>query len=282
MERKPEALLRLTDVGFTYQREDKSATALHGIDLEVPPGEFLAVIGHNGSGKSTLAKLLNALLIPTSGTVSVAGLDTKIEAHLWSVRQQVGMVFQNPDNQIVATTVEEDVAFGPENLGLPPAEIRERVEEALRLVGMEDYRHRAPHLLSGGQKQRVAIAGVIAMRPRCLVLDEPTSMLDPMGRREVMTTIQRLNRAEGMTVVLVTHFMEEAALADRVLVMEQGRRAILGTPQEVFAQGPRLTELGLDVPETVELAQTLRQAGIPIPSDVLTIDELVDCLCLFV
>ncbi|MGI6559282.1 MAG: energy-coupling factor transporter ATPase [Limnochordia bacterium] len=270
-------LIRLQDVSFAYGEGE--AMALKDIDLEIQQGEFVSIIGHNGSGKSTLAKLFNALLLPTRGDVIVGGKNTKDGDKLWAIRQQVGMVFQNPDNQIVATTVEEDVAFGPENLGLSPDEIGRRVDEALALVGMEEHRHRATHLLSGGQKQRVAIAGVIAMRPSCIILDEPTSMLDPVGRREVLETVQRLNRQEGITVVLVTHFMEEAALAERVLVMADGGLALSGPPAEIFSEGEQMRQLRLDVPQIVQLAWELRRSGIPVPREIFSINELVDYLC---
>jgi energy-coupling factor transport system ATP-binding protein len=274
-----EPLIRLQDVCYSYHTGEGETMALRDINLMIPQGEFVSIIGHNGSGKSTLAKLFNALLLPTRGDVVVGGKNTKGGENLWVVRQQVGMVFQNPDNQIVATTVEEDVAFGPENLGLSPDEIGRRVAEALALVGMEEHRHRAPYLLSGGQKQRVAIAGVIAMRPACIVLDEPTSMLDPFGRREVLETIQRLNRQEGITVVLVTHFMEEAALADRVLVMAEGKLVLSGPPAEVFSRGEQMRVLRLDVPQIVQLAWELRGSGIPVPQEIFSINELVDYLC---
>lgn len=253
--------------------------ALKGIDLHIDEGEFVAIIGHNGSGKSTLAKHLNALLLPSGGTVTVNGMDTRVEAYLWNIRQQVGMVFQNPDNQLIATTVEEDVAFGPENLGIEPRQIRQLVDEALESVGMSEFKKRAPHLLSGGQKQRVAIAGIVAMRPQTLVLDEPTAMLDPLGRREVMDTVVKLNREEGLTVVHITHFMEEAVRADRVVVMEEGAVVMQGSPREVFAQVQQLKDLRLDVPPMMELRDSLSKEGIILPSDILTVDEMVVALC---
>jgi len=237
------------------------------------------VLGRNGSGKSTLAKHVNALLTPTSGQVLVAGLDTSVPENVWEIRQKVGMVFQNPDNQLVATTVEEDVAFGPENLGIPPAEIQRRVTEALEAVGMLQYRLHPPHRLSGGQKQRVAIAGIVSMRPKCIVLDEPTAMLDPAGRREVMETIHRLNKEEGITVLHITHHMDEVIGADRVLVMDQGRIVLEGTPREVFSQGELLRELHLDVPQITDLAQRLASRGVSIPSGILTVNEMVMHLC---
>lgn len=273
-------IIRATNLSFYYKGEgEKLIRALHSINLTVKSGEFVAVLGPNGSGKSTLARHFNALLLPGEGEVWVDGYSTRDESNRWLIRQTAGMVFQNPDNQIVATTVEEDVAFGPENLGLPPAEIRRRVEEALHLVGMSSYRRHAPHLLSGGQKQRVAIAGVIAMRPKCLILDEPTAMLDPRGRREVLETVRRLNREEGITVIYITHFMEEAVFADSVLILSAGRLILQGSPAEVFLKQEWLREMGLDVPPVVELTGELRAAGINIPSDVLTVDGLVNLLC---
>jgi energy-coupling factor transport system ATP-binding protein len=253
--------------------------ALKGVSISIEQGEFVAIIGHNGSGKSTLAKHLNALLLPDQGTVTVGGLDTKANENLWKIRQQVGMVFQNPDNQLIATTVEEDVAFGPENLGIEPLKIRHLVDEALASVGMSAYKNRAPHLLSGGQKQRVAIAGVVAMRPKVVVLDEPTAMLDPLGRKEVMDTIVKLNREEGLTIVHITHFMEEAVLADRVIVMEDGLIVMDGLPREIFSQVPKLKKLRLDVPPMMELRDTLTQEGLNLPRDILTVEEMVVALC---
>ncbi|MCR3921114.1 MAG: energy-coupling factor transporter ATPase [Firmicutes bacterium] len=267
-------------MGFAYQKdEDGQSWALRDINLSIDKGEFVAILGSNGSGKSTLAKHFNALLLPTNGELYVNGLNTTDTANHWQIRQSAGMVFQNPDNQIVATTVEEDVAFGPENLGLPSAEIRERVDEALELVGMSDYKQHAPHLLSGGQKQRVAIAGVIAMRPKCLILDEPTAMLDPRGRREVLETVARLNHEEGITVILITHFMEEAVATDRTIILESGRVVMVGTPQEIFSRVEELRALGLDTPPVAELARELRQHGVALSSSVLTVDELVKQLC---
>lgn len=266
---------------FKYKAEDEKheISALDKINLEVNKGEFVAIIGPNGSGKSTLAKQINALLIPTSGRLTVKGLDTSDEKNLWNIRQSAGMVFQNPDNQIVATIVEEDVAFGPENLGVPSEDIRARVDESLRTVGMEQYMKHGPHLLSGGQKQRVAIAGVLAMKPECIVLDEPTAMLDPSGRREVIDTIRRLNRNEGITIILITHYMEEAVGADRVIVMDKGQILFSGTPREVFKRVEELKSIGLDVPQMTELAYELRKSGIEIPEDILTIDEMVVQIC---
>ena len=259
--------------------QEDAYRALSDVSLSVDEGEFLAVLGTNGSGKSTLARHFNALLLPTEGRCTVAGLDTKETADLWRIRQLVSMVFQNPDNQIIAAVVEDDVAFGPENLGVEPAEIRMRVRDALTAVGMERYRTAAPHLLSGGQKQRVAIAGALAMNTRCLVLDEPTAMLDPIGRQDVLETVRRLHRENGITVVYITHFMEEAAAADRVVVMEEGRIAAEGSPREVFQDVGGMKARGLDVPLAVEVASLLREAGVSLPADLLTDEELVSALC---
>ncbi|MBS4021458.1 MAG: energy-coupling factor transporter ATPase [Dethiobacter sp.] len=273
-------IIRTGGLGFNFKGEnEQSIWALQDINLTIARGEFLAVLGPNGSGKSTLAKHFNALLLPSVGEVWVDGLSTSVEDNLWRIRQTAGMVFQNPDNQIVATTVEEDVAFGPENLGLHSAEIRKRVDEALELVDMSHYRRHAPHLLSGGQKQRVAIAGVIAMRPKCLILDEPTAMLDPRGRREVLDTVMRLNREEGITVVYITHFMEEAVSADRVIVLLNGRSVLEGAPAQIFAQAELLRDAGLDVPPVVALVKELRAAGMDIPPEVMTVNGLVELLC---
>ena len=248
------------------------------MDLEIEPGTFVAVLGHNGSGKSTLAKHMNAVLLPSGGKVWVDTMDTMDDASLLNIRRTVGMVFQNPDNQIVANVVEEDVAFAPENLGVPPAEIRQRVDEALAVVGMSQYATHAPHLLSGGQKQRIAIAGVIAMRPRCIVMDEPTAMLDPVGRREVMKTIHTLNKEQGITVVLITHHMDEAAQADRLVVMTKGQIIADGTPKDVFKNVEMLKQAGLAVPETVELCWQLKQEGIDLPLDALSDEECAQAL----
>jgi len=256
----------------------QTKAALNGVDIAVTQGEFVAVLGHNGSGKSTLAKHINCLLSPTSGTMWVKGISVADDTRLWDIRSSVGMVFQNPDNQIIATIVEEDVAFGPENLGVEPAEIRKRVDEALLSVGMADFSENPPHFLSGGQKQRVAIAGILAMRPDIIVLDEPTAMLDPIGRREVMTVVRKLNR-EGITIIFITHYMDEAAQADRVIVMEEGKVAMTGTPAEVFAQIAPLKAIGLDVPQVAEIADGLRQAGIRLPEGILTVDSLVEAIC---
>lgn len=261
--------------GLQYLYAGMEEPALNGITMTVPEGSFIAVIGPNGSGKSTFAKLLNVLIAPTGGRVTVCGMDTRDEARIMEIRQRVGMVFQNPDNQIVATVVEEDVAFGPENLGVPSAEIRERVARALADVGMQDFALKAPHMLSGGQKQRVAIAGALAMRPRLLVLDESTAMLDPEGRREVMRTVRMLRETIGMTVIWITHHMEEAAEADEIVVVREGRVELTGTPREVFALAERLDELGLEAPPAAALANALRACGMPIAS-ALTVDELAD------
>jgi energy-coupling factor transport system ATP-binding protein len=277
---KEEVFIEVKDLTHIYNRgKPGEYQALSGLNLEVRKGEFLAVVGPNGSGKSTLARYLNALLTPVGGRVLVDGLDTGRPENVWEIRRRVGMVFQNPDNQIVSSLVEEDVAFGPENLGLPSDEVRQRVDEALQLTGLSEYRQHAPHLLSGGQKQRLAIAGVLAMRPACLVLDEPSAMLDPAGRRELMTTLLRLNRSRGVTVVLVTHFMEEAALADRIAVMSRGRLAGLGSPARVFTEVELLEELGLELPLPAELAHGLKKRGFPVPGEILTAGDLVAFLC---
>ncbi len=269
-----DTILKTEGLRFSYQEETIPApVVLDGVDLEIQAGSFVAVLGHNGSGKSTLAKHLNAILLPTGGKVYVDGIDTADEDRLLDIRRTIGMVFQNPDNQIVANVVEEDVAFAPENLGVPPEEIRRRVDDALKAVGMYEYREHAPHLLSGGQKQRIAIAGVIAMQPRCIVLDEPTAMLDPIGRSEVLKTIKELNRASGVTVVLITHHMDEAAQADRLVVMAKGRVVADGTPKDVFQRVEELKAVGLTVPETTQLLWELRQAGVDVPLDALSDQE---------
>ncbi|NLW37975.1 MAG: energy-coupling factor transporter ATPase [Peptococcaceae bacterium] len=271
-----EAMIQVRDLSYTYDSgRPGETTALSGVDLEIRRGEFVAIAGPNGSGKSTLARHFNALLLPTRGQVLVDGLDTALPENLWEIRRRVGMVFQNPDNQIVSTLVEEDVAFGPENLGIPPPEVRERVEEALVLAGLSRFRQHAPHLLSGGQRQRLALAGVLAMRPACLVLDEPTAMLDPAGRRELLETLQRLNRTQGTTVVLVTHYMEEAALAGRVIVMAAGKIALDGPPEEVFARARQLEELGLELPAPAEIARGLKRRGFFMPGVPLSVHDLV-------
>ena len=274
-----EPILRTENLTFRYTTEEGAApTVLDGVSLSVRRGEFVAVLGHNGSGKSTLAKHFNAILLPTAGKVYVDGMDTCDEDHLLDIRRRVGMVFQNPDNQIVASVVEEDVAFGPENLGVPSAEIRERVDEALAAVGMTDYARHAPHLLSGGQKQRVAIAGVLAMRPECIVLDEPTAMLDPVGRKEVLDTVRRLNAESGITVVLITHHMDEAAQAGRLIVMHDGHIMADGRPEQVFQNVDGLRSLGLEVPEPVALLYELRQNGVEVPLTALTVDDCAGAL----
>ncbi|MGI5893369.1 MAG: energy-coupling factor transporter ATPase [Candidatus Merdivicinus sp.] len=275
-----EPIINASQVFFEYQNEEDGTVfpVLKGINLKIRDGEFVAVLGHNGSGKSTFAKHCNAILLPTRGDVEVAGINTKEEDRLFDIRQNVGMVFQNPDNQIVATIVEEDVAFALENMGVEPAEIRRRVDEALKQVEMYEYREHAPHQLSGGQKQRVAIAGILAMRPRCIVLDEPTAMLDPKGRREVMKTIRQLNREHGTTVVLITHYMEEAAVSDRVVVIDGGEVLRDGTPKEVFSEVELLKSVGLDVPQVTELVYELRKEGVPLPQDILTEEECYEAL----
>ena len=273
------AIIETKQLQFCYtSAEGVSPLVLDGVDLEIQEGSFVAVLGHNGSGKSTLAKHMNAILLPSGGKVYVGGLDTMEEDKLLDVRRTVGMVFQNPDNQIVANVVEEDVAFAPENLGVPSEEIRRRVDEALAMVGMSEYAAHAPHLLSGGQKQRVAIAGVIAMRPRCIVLDEPTAMLDPIGREEVLSTLRRLNRESGITLVLITHHMDEAAQADRLIVMDHGRIIADGAPKAVFRQVEELKAVGLAVPETVELLWRLRRDGLDLPLDALSVEECAQAL----
>lgn len=254
---------------------DSTYPALRNVDLDVEQGQFIAILGHNGSGKSTLARHLNALLVPSGGTLFVGGYDTSDEKNVWDVRRTAGMVFQNPDNQIISSVVEEDVGFGPENMGVPTEEIWERVQKALESVGMWEYRDKSPNRLSGGQKQRVAIAGVIAMRPKCIVLDEPTAMLDPGGRAEVISTVRELNREEHVTVILITHYMEEVVHADRVIVMDQGQVVMTGTPREIFSRVEELKKLRLDVPAVTELAWELKRSGVPLPDGILTVEELV-------
>lgn len=275
-----DSIIRIENLIFEYQRDEteKPVIALKDINLEIKRGSFTAILGKNGSGKSTLAKNLNGLLLPTGGTIYVNGYDTKDEEHIWDVRQSAGMVFQNPDNQLVSAIVEDDVAFGPENLGIEPAEIRRRVDKALNDVNMGAFKGKAPHLLSGGQKQRIAIAGVVAMKPSCIIFDEPTAMLDPKGRNEIMKIIQELH-AEGITVVLITHFMEEAACADRVIIMHNGEVFLDGTPEEVFSQGEKVRSVNLDVPLAVELAAKLREEGIDIPANIIGTEEMVEYLC---
>ena len=277
-----ENIFECQSITFSYNIADQDKVLpvpiLEDLSIAVRPGEFVAVLGHNGSGKSTLAKHLNAILLPQGGVVYVNGIDTREEERLLEIRSHVGMVFQNPDNQIVATVVEEDVAFALENLGVPPAEIRTRVDDALRSVGMYEHRLRAPHQLSGGQKQRVAIAGIIAMRPDCIVLDEPTAMLDPRGRQEVIGTVQELNREFGITVVLITHFMDEAARCGRVVVMDDGKIILDASPREVFSQVELLKSVGLDVPQATELVYRLRQAGIELPGDIIEVEQCVTAI----
>nr|WP_291561457.1 MULTISPECIES: energy-coupling factor transporter ATPase [unclassified Clostridium] len=253
--------------------------AIDSVNIDINKGDFVVILGHNGSGKSTFAKHINALLIPTEGKLYVGGLDTTVEENVWNIRNKAGMVFQNPDNQIVATIVEEDVAFGPENLGVEPEEIRRRVDDSLKRVNMYEYKKHGPHLLSGGQKQRVAIAGILAMMPECIVLDEPTAMLDPSGRKEVIKTVRDLNKEYGITIVLITHYMEEAVEADKIYVMDSGKIVIEGTPREVFKEVETMKKLGLDVPQMTELAYELKKNGVDISEDILTIDEMVNALC---
>ena len=273
------AIIKTEDLHFSYPAaEGVTPVVLDGVSLSIEEGSFVAVLGHNGCGKSTLAKHMNAILLPSGGTVYVDGIDTADDSRLLDIRRAVGMVFQNPDNQIVANVVEEDVAFAPENLGVPPAEIRQRVDDALKAVNMYDHREHAPHLLSGGQKQRVAIAGVIAMQPRCIVLDEPTAMLDPIGRKDVLRTIKELNRTRGVTVVLITHHMDEAAQADRLIVMAKGRVVADGAPKAVFSQVEELRKVGLTVPQTTQLLWELRQAGYNVPLDALSDEECAQAL----
>ena len=275
-------MLQTEHLSFTYPAEEgvsTSTTALEDVSLSIEKGSFVVVLGHNGSGKSTLAKHMNAVLLPSGGAVYVEGMDTKDEALLLEIRRRVGMVFQNPDNQIVANVVEEDVAFAPENLGVPSEEIRRRVDDALAAVGMSEFTRHAPHLLSGGQKQRVAIAGVIAMAPECIVLDEATAMLDPAGRREVLSAIRALNQERNITVVLITHHMDEAMDADRLIVMNDGKLVMNGTPAEVFTQVDALCAMGLAAPDTVELLYGLRQSGMDVPLDALTVDACADAIC---
>ena len=277
-------MIKVSKLIHDYQKRDEDGNvigtirAVDGAELSAKPGEFIAILGHNGSGKSTLAKHLNALLYPTEGTVLVDGIDTREEERLLDIRQRAGMVFQNPDNQIIGQVVEEDVGFGPENLGVPTEEIWQRVEESLRVVGMIDYRKKSPNRLSGGQKQRVSIAGVIAMHPKCIILDEPTAMLDPSGRREVIRAARALNDVERITIILITHYMEEAIYADRVYVMDQGKVAMEGTPREVFSKVDRMQELRLDVPQVTLLSHELKKAGLDLPDGILTKEELCEAL----
>ena len=278
-------MIRAKDVVFEYQKYDEEGNvsetkrAVDGVELDVKKGDFVAILGHNGSGKSTLAKHINALLLPTDGEIWVAGMNTKDEKHLWDIRQSAGMVFQNPDNQIIGTVVEEDVGFGPENMGIPTEQIWERVEEALKAVGMYKYRKHSPNRLSGGQKQRVAIAGIVAMHPQCIILDEPTAMLDPNGRKEVIRAVRALNMVENITVLLITHYMEEVVHADKVIVMDQGKVVMQGTPKEIFSRVDELKSYRLDVPQVTLLAHELKKKGIPLSDGILTIEELVNELC---
>ena len=275
-------MIKAKDVVFEYQKYDEEGNvcetkrAVDGVELDVKKGDFVAILGHNGSGKSTLAKHINALLLPNEGEVWVAGMNTKEEAHVWDIRQSAGMVFQNPDNQIIASVVEEDVAFGPENLGVPTEDIWVRVEESLRAVGMLEYRTHSPNKLSGGQKQRVAIAGIMAMKPKCIVLDEPTAMLDPSGRKEVIRTLHELNEKENVTVLLITHYMDEVIGADKVIVMDGGKVVMQGTPREIFSQVEKMKSYRLDVPQVTELAWELKKAGMPMPDGILTVEEFTE------
>lgn len=278
------SFIELKDVAFSYQEENSESgksdthTIFKSLNLTIEKGQFVAILGHNGSGKSTIAKLINGILTPEAGSVTVDGMDTSDESRIFDIRQRVGMVFQNPDNQLVASIVEEDVAFGPENLGVPPAEIRQRVDDSLKKVGMYEYRMKAPHKLSGGQKQRVAVAGIIAMKPECIVLDEPTAMLDPSGRKEVIDTVRQLNEEEGITIVLITHFMDEAVGAQRVVVIDDGQILFDDTPHRVFQHVEEIKAVGLDVPQATELMNQLRQAGYDLPDNVLNGSECADAL----
>ena len=264
---------------YTVSENQEEKIAINDVNLQITEGEFIAILGHNGSGKSTMAKHMNALLIPTDGKMLVNKMDTSDMNNLWNVRETAGMVFQNPDNQLVATIVEEDVAFGPENLGVPPEEIRKRVDEALERVGMSEYKKHAPHLLSGGQKQRIAIAGILAMQPKCIIFDEPTAMLDPSGRKEVLDTIIDLNRNYGITVILITHYMDEAAKADRIVVMDKGKLILDGKPRDVFSNVEKMKSIGLDVPQVTELSYELQKAGINIDTRILDVNEMVNAIC---
>lgn len=278
---KEKNIIEMSNVSYIYKShyEDRAdVAAISNIDLSVVKGEFLVILGRNGSGKSTLARLMNALLLPANGTVLVNGFNTADDKLLWEIRRSAGMVFQNPDNQIVGTIVEEDVAFGPENLGVPPDEIRKRVDEALETVGISEYKKHAPHLLSGGQKQRVAIAGILAMKPECILLDEATAMLDPIGRKEVMKVLKKLNSEEGITIIHITHHMDEASIADRVIIMEKGKVVIAGKPGNVFSNVEGIKNIGLDVPQVTELLYEFNKKGFNFPLDVLTVDDAFDCL----
>ena len=264
---------------YTAGENQEEKIAINDVNLQITEGEFIAILGHNGSGKSTMAKHMNALLIPTDGKMLVNKMDTSDMNNLWNIRETAGMVFQNPDNQLVATIVEEDVAFGPENLGVPPEEIRKRVDEALERVGMSEYKKHAPHLLSGGQKQRIAIAGILAMQPKCIIFDEPTAMLDPSGRKEVLDTIIDLNRNYGITVILITHYMDEAAKADRIVVMDKGKLILDGKPRDVFSNVEKMKNIGLDVPQVTELSYELQKVGINIDTRILDVNEMVNAIC---
>lgn len=281
MNKEAMKMVKAKDLTYEYVRvletdhgtKEEKVAALKNVNIEINKGDFVAVLGHNGSGKSTFAKHINALVQPTGGTLWVDDMDTKNDELVWEIRQTAGMVFQNPDNQLVATVVEEDIAFGPENMGVEPKEIRKRVDEALATVRMSEYATHTPSKLSGGQKQRIAIAGVLAMKPKCIVLDEPTAMLDPVGRRDVMETIERLNREEGITMILITHYMDEAVRADKVFVIDDGDLVMQGTPKEIFSQVETLQKYGLDVPQVTEVAYLLRKEGVDLPADILTIEE---------
>lgn len=287
MNKEAMKMVKTKDLTYEYVRvletdhgtKEEKVAALKNVNIEINKGDFVAVLGHNGSGKSTFAKHINALVQPTGGTLWVDDMDTKNDELVWEIRQTAGMVFQNPDNQLVATVVEEDIAFGPENMGVEPKEIRKRVDEALATVRMSEYATHTPSKLSGGQKQRIAIAGVLAMKPKCIVLDEPTAMLDPVGRRDVMGTIERLNREEGITMILITHYMDEAVRADKVFVIDDGDLVMQGTPKEIFSQVETLQKYGLDVPQVTEVAYLLRKEGVDLPADILTIEEMVGAIC---
>ena len=276
------AMIKFDKVSYSYPASEEGQVnrlALNDVSFTIYEGEFVVILGHNGSGKSTAAKHMNSLLVPTEGKVYINDLDSSIPNNTWDIRKNCGMVFQNPDNQMVATIVEEDVAFGPENLGVEPSEIRKRVDDSLKKVGMYEYRRHAPHLLSGGQKQRIAIAGILAMMPKCIVLDEPTAMLDPSGRKEVIKTIKDINKNLGITVILITHYMDEAAEADRIILMDEGRIITEGKPREVLTQVETMKNIGLDVPQVTELAYELAQSGIKIQKEILNVDEMVSALC---
>ncbi|BEP30097.1 energy-coupling factor transporter ATPase [Helicovermis profundi] len=276
-------MIKTENIKYSYSEENVVSTefkfAVDGVDIHIDDGEFVVIIGHNGSGKSTLAKLFNGIILPSDGKILINNLSTLDDKNIWEIRRTAGMVFQNPDNQIVATIVEEDVAFGPENLGIESSEIRKRVDESLKKVGMYEYKDKPPHLLSGGQKQRVAIAGILAMKPKCIILDEPTAMLDPSGRKDVIRTVKELNKNEGITIVHITHFMDEAVDADRVIVMESGKIKVQGTPKEVFSKVEELRKMGLDVPQVTMLAYELNKNGFNISDDILTVNEMVEELC---